>query len=421
MVDSARALVPPDAGPVRRWFTLLVVALTAAISMSEINRLIATAVIDSSQFPADAGKRAGIDSVLAPSAFTHRDAWDVWSHTAYSDAIAVWIVCHVLLDVVLVVCMFLWLRRVFDTGAPERRALHWVVGIEFVEAITFLIGAALLAADRIGPLPVIAAIVTTAKWVAYLLLVIHASRNGDLRSRVLRSAKRVWRGLWVQRLAAIVVAGVAVLALVPKENIFDQGPDVVRSWFDADGSRRWDAFWALVTSTSIAALLLVQGRQRTERAYARDANSLQPPDPRPAQLGWWLVAPVVVSLCALVTWSEGIATIRLRPLVVSLAIPVVLVVVSYAIRRWRAHGEPSPRKFRRRGVRVARSVPRPGSPVTFSPSRHWSCWHLPWFVGWLRQWRWGSAVFANSLSVSSLRSHSVPLRRWRFRHGRRAD
>lgn len=126
--------------------------------------------------------------------------------------------------------------------------MRWVVGIEFVEAITFLIGAALLAADRLGPIPVIAAIVTTAKWIAYLLLVIHASRNGDLRSRVFRSAKRVWRALWVQRIAAIVVAGVAVLALVPKENIFDQGPDVVRSWFDADGSGRWDAFWALVTS-----------------------------------------------------------------------------------------------------------------------------------------------------------------------------
>ena len=118
MVDSARALVTPDAGPVRRWFTLLAVGLTAAISMSEINRLIATAVIDPSRYSADAGKRAGIDSVLAPSAFTHRDAWDVWSHTAYSDAIAVWIACHVLLDVVLVVCMFLWLRKVFDTGSP---------------------------------------------------------------------------------------------------------------------------------------------------------------------------------------------------------------------------------------------------------------------------------------------------------------
>ncbi|KAA0023577.1 hypothetical protein [Antrihabitans cavernicola] len=338
----ARTVIRPDPGPVRRWFSLLVVAVAAAISMSEINRLIATAVADP-EIVAQAGKRASIDSVLAPTAFTHRDAWQVWADTTHPGAIALWIVIHVALDLVLVACMFLWLRTVLERRTPERRALRWVVGLEAGEAVVFLIGA--LVVDQGGApgwFTWFAAVVTSLKWIAYLGLLINVVRNYQLRHSMFRATRRVWRALWVQRLSAIVVAGVGILALVPKENIFDQGPDVVRSWFDRDGSGIWDAVFAILMSIAIACLLLVQGRQRTERAYAHDANSTAAPDSRPAQLWWWLIAPVVVLVAAVVTLTEEVSTVRWRPLLVSIAIPVALVVISFGIRRWRAHNGTSP-------------------------------------------------------------------------------
>lgn len=347
MDSTARVRITrPDAASVRRLFTLAVVAIVAAISMSEIDRLIGSAAANENSATL-AGERAGITSVLAPTAWSHREAWQVWSQGDPHGSVAFWIALYVLLDAVLVAALFVWLRRVLTSGSPECRALVAVVVLEAAEGLLFLIGAAFVARGGVVPVATAAAVVTIAKWLAYAALIVDVARNRDLRRTTVAAVRQAARALWVQRLSAIVVAGVAVLALVPKDNIFDQGPDVVRSWFDADGSGVPDAVCAVAASWLMAALLVVQGRQRAERAFRHDAR----PDVdalKPAQLRWWLLAPAIIVVAAL-TSVFGVTEVHARPLLIAVGVPIALVVVSLVVRIYRTVRKSSPPPLGTRG------------------------------------------------------------------------
>ena len=57
---------------------------------------------------------------------------------------------------------------------------------------------------------------------------------------------RIIPALWEQRLSLVVVTVVGVLTLVPLPNIWDQLPDVERSWVDGDLDDVWHPVWAVI-------------------------------------------------------------------------------------------------------------------------------------------------------------------------------
>lgn len=315
---------------------LCVLLLAAVIAMAETDRLVAGSL-------GDGGRSRTLAQTIGPLALRYTDAWQVWASVPGLGGAKVgwWILGQVVLDAGFVACYALLLWRLFAGVNRVRFAVLLLVTAEVAEAIALSIGAAWLVGGALGDAPGdagppwVAGVeggVASVKWVLVLLVVVLTVASPTVRQRIWRATVLMARALYTQRLSAVIVLFLGVLSLVPLANIWDQLPDVERSWTDrlviADGH-----FWTAVGSSFlVAAGLLILGRARTELAWQLQVQRTVPS--APAAVTWWLIGPAAAIVGAtLLGWGAGFVDGQV--LVIFVAVPVALVAGSLLLRALR--------------------------------------------------------------------------------------
>jgi hypothetical protein len=346
---------------------LLIAAVGLLIILGELDRL-------SEEFLTRGGQSFSIQGTIGPLALGLDGVWTAW---AAADPSPRWIILtHTAVDVVFIVCYLFLFRRILSTVIPAglvstytpaqlqasvrtaRAALWALVGIDAAEDLLLLVGAITMTPgadlDAFGKA---VALVSTAKFVALLALVVAAARSPLVRERF-RSLRTTVEAVVVHRFAALAVLVLAVLSMVPRAGVLEQLPDVQRSWIEKNGEEwgdvvpRIDLFGAALAATVIFfAVMLLINRYRT--GWYADLPPVQkgawpapPPPPPPAgservspgrfSYGIWFAIPVGILLVALVLLVTGHGSDILVPqfpiaVVASSAIPVV----SLLLRRFR--------------------------------------------------------------------------------------
>ena len=251
----------------------------------------------------------------------------------------------------------LLLRRVRRSGATDQRdplrlltrarpLLGWAAAV--VDIVENLVLAALALSGGPGAtLPVhvagLAGLLTVTKWVLLVIAVAPILYAVVATSEGQRWRRRWARALLMQRFSLLAVLPVAALALVPGPGIFDQLPDVQRAWFEGPselGGRSLGPLHAAVAIFFlglIAAGLFVLGRLFTDDALRRTGAA----DLRPrAPLWQWLYGPAVLLLGVLAVLAVGGGRqIRWVSLTLFCLLPILILVISWALRRWRPEME----------------------------------------------------------------------------------
>jgi hypothetical protein len=218
---------------------------------------------------------------------------------------------------------FLLLRRLVSRMAEAKWTLRVLLVLEVIETILLWTGSILLSRKQVpGLFRGVLAFVASAKWVTGAVLVLVILINDELRGAVAKGALRLFRAVWEQRLSFVVVAILGVLSLVPGPHMWDQLPDVERSWFDRDPEDGSHWVWAAIGTVVVALYLFVVGRLRSERVWAarvydaradeqRDHQQQPPAPPDPVERAegwrkawewlkprvwwwWWLLPPLVL-------------------------------------------------------------------------------------------------------------------------------
>lgn len=320
--------------PVRRltWAGLLA---ATAISAAEVDRLLGESL--------GAGGRTATAPWTWWSAWGnhHRTAFDTWPTvhpyvTTPFDHLP-WV--HLILTAA-VTAIVLWpARRTANASGPWTRAgwlvAAWAKGAE-------LAGCAIVLANahfRKGYRPAGLWMLTGLWWAAWIglgLFVVTAWAQGDAGGKVARLRSRtagLTAALWHHRISVLVVGLVGAVGLVPGPDIIDQTPDIIRSWVRVTWTR--PAGWTHAGMTLVAALvsagmLLVLGRLRSRREWFKYALTGQTPWQRPSRL--YLVGPLLaVSVAAALAATGHSELIDPTPLGITVAVPVTLWAVSYAL------------------------------------------------------------------------------------------
>ena len=314
-----------------------VLLLAAVIAMAETDRLIAGSL-------GDGGRSRTLAQTIGPLALRYTDSWQVWASVPGLGGAKVgwWILGQVMLDAGFVACYALLLWRLFAGANRVRFAVLLLVTVEAIEALLLAVGSAGLIGGALsgapgGPEPSWVAgaegAAASVKWVLVLLVLLLAIASPTVRRRIGRNAALMARALYTQRLSAVIVLFLGVLSLVPLANIWDQLPDVERSWTDqlvvANGH-----FWTAVGSSFlVAAGLFVLGRARTELAWQLHVQRTVPTEP--AAVTWWLIGPAAVIVGAtLLGWS--VSFVDAQVLLIFVGVPVALVAASLLLRALRA-------------------------------------------------------------------------------------
>jgi len=271
------------------------------------------------------------------------------------------------LDVVFVIAyasgLWLLIRRV---DRPRRRkalvvALGVLVAAEVVEDAGQLILGIQRAfvgdPDVSGELVTVVSVATTVKWLAVGFFVLAGVAT------VVAAAVRDWRAvkarrssagstpkwtrvrlvgsaLWIQRFSLLVFFPVAVLAVVPADelnNAFGQLPDVQRSWLDSWGGIGF-AVVAGVVHSAVVIMVFLLGRIRSDFAARRAAGGGHWPyydvnadgtrgSARLPGRSLWLVAPLVLIPLALIVDFVANGTVQWWRLAVFCAIPLLVLIL----------------------------------------------------------------------------------------------
>jgi hypothetical protein len=313
----------------RTWVLTQVIALVGClIVMAEIDRLIG------SSYTA-AGRSMLVSDVSGPLALTKQDAWGIWADTlGGSAAVAGWIRVHTLFDLLFILTYWRLLRRFArgiypaDRGARRyRRFLALVVLADLAEDALILLTTYVPGFD-LPALHLGIAVAATVTWAAVALGIGSILSSRLVGGRVLRWLSTVVQTLFVHRLAFFALSAIALLALVPSGNIFDQLPDVERGWLDPGGTPHLVS--AVLATLLVASLLWLLGRQRSERAWNRFVRRILPQG-KPL-IGWWLAGPAIAGLLAAILGANGAGDLVYGPsLGAFVAVPIGLLLLSLLV------------------------------------------------------------------------------------------
>ncbi|QNO36806.1 hypothetical protein H4J02_09970 [Protaetiibacter sp. SSC-01] len=313
---------------------LALLALASLLVMNELDRLVGDVV-------APSGRVHALSGVYGPTAFLETDAWADWAASAFP--VGALVRAHLVADLVLIACSATLLvrlvRRLAPAGSPARR-----LGIRLVAVLVIadLLEDALLLALSFPGAPgwlvwpqVIATLAKTAAAIVLLGFLLLGRVVGE---RMRRALGRAWRGLYAQRLVAIVVGAIAVVSLVTADGVLEQLPDVYRSWVGYGGLDMLPLAMTLLAFalTGTGLLFLTRGRVRR---YVRSRVDDRPESP----LVPWVVA---AGAAAVVGVALGIAQNRSPadwvPLIVFVAALLAVAGLSWLIRVMRARGGARP-------------------------------------------------------------------------------
>ena len=290
---------------------LPLLAVAAFVTMTELDRLIGGAL-------ATDGHTHRLSTVLGPLALTELEAWADWATAAFSPT--PFVILHSVVGLVFAACGAVLALR-FGVG---RRLVGAIVGLAVLQAVLVMLR-----------LPVPVAISSTLLWAAViggaLFVVLSPTLGGRLRAFL----PIALRALYAQRLSVIVVVAIGAVSLVGRDGVFEQVPDVYRSWvgYPVDGAPFFNlaaAGLSLLAFTVTGAGLFALGRQRARHYSRLDAAATR----EPASVVPWLVFTLAVAAAALVV---GLATggRSIDPFTLALFLAAVLLVplVSLALRR----------------------------------------------------------------------------------------
>ena len=351
---AAPAGTPPGV-PVAR-LTALVLVVIGLVGTGETSRLVSGSLTPDRQ-------SRSVGALSGPLAWSHRDDWAVWESLGeLRTPVAEWIVVHSIADAA---CYggFVWLLwRLVGTSPVPRRLLRWLLGVQLVESLLFLLAASALAGGEVGSgLPTALAAVTTVTWVLAALLLVAALRDQRIRARLADLGRRTAFGLQVQRLSTVVVVLLAALSLVPLPGIWDQFPDVLRGWFD--GHPRAHLHWGIGVGAYwlVAVGLFALGRQRAERAWSTEVGGPGGPSAphQPAEYWWWWRGPVAAAVFVAVLYWRGYGRLVHWPaLLIVVSVPLAVLLASFLVgcaygpRLWRESRRQRSEAGRRRALAV---------------------------------------------------------------------
>jgi hypothetical protein len=327
--------LPAYAGWIFRWKfpTLLVVAVSLWITLTELDRLIEGAA------PQDGGAGRSAAGLQGLEAYARRDSWDIWAqlHPAAVPEVTGLLKMYAVVDMLFALTYFLLLLGVFRGRKWMTRLVIFEFACEAVESVFMAFSAGHPSEPFLNtPLWLSA----YAKWAALVALLLFALADEVLRRRFLRRLKGVQRALLFHRLNLAAVAGIAAMALVPIPGVSDQLPDAQRSWA-VHGLGEFHWWWAWATVLVGTAGLFVLGRRRSELAWSLFVKSAPKKTP---SVSWWGYGPVLL----VAGLSVAALTQRLPEppgvgMLVFIGIPLAVVLASLLIKAVSPSVEPTPR------------------------------------------------------------------------------
>lgn len=280
-------------------------------------------------------------------------AREAWVATMAPDQVGSWqqlVVIFVVLDMLFVAA---YTYALWGIGrhlpSPWKFAALALVATDGVENVMFWIAGAQRDGTVDPDLVTWLLRVTSFKWILVYLLA------GTASLALLRHLPAVgsWvRAVWIQRFSLLAFLPVALLSVVPGPSVFDQLPDVQRSWLDADtfGGFVWVAARpALVHGLLLLPAIFALGRirsdwveRRRQAQGAADGVAVEMPALE-GTVGWcyrslWLVGPItLVALAVLVTLSDT-GDVVWRRLFAFILVPLVVFAGSVVIERGKTAG-----------------------------------------------------------------------------------
>ncbi len=316
--------------------SLALLALASLLVTNELDRLVADVV-------APSGRVHALSGVYGPGAFLETEAWGDWAASAFP--VGALVRAHVVADLVFIACYgALLARAVRALTPPGSRARRW--GIRFVLALVVadLVEDALLFALSFPGAPAWLAwpqvVATLAKFAAGLALLGFLFLGRTVGDRMRAGAGRAWRGLYAQRLVAIVVGAIAAVSLVTADGVIEQLPDVYRSWVGYGGLDPVPVAATLLAFAATGTGLLFLSRGRVRR-YVRSASDARPESP----LVPWVVAAVTAAVVGVALGAgQNEAPADWMPLAVFvgalLAIPGLSKLIRVVRARWATSAAP---------------------------------------------------------------------------------
>jgi hypothetical protein len=328
---TAEAAPPRTATPrmgLRRGIAVSVV-LALVVAMGELSRL-------SGQVLDETGRAWSLNGLMGPGhALSFGPSGWTAHFAAYGDQRAAWLTAYVVLDLALI--------AIYGVVLPARlsqqeRAL--ATGLRVLMAVDLLEDAGALVVTWTGGasslLGTVTSFLTTAKWLTVLVLVALLVR------RLLRDDARTQVAEWVlalykQRFGVLAILPIGLLSVPAGSDLLDQLPDVQRRWVeDATGLRHGLA--AVVVVAVVALGVFVLGRLRSGSLWQRTAVSVRAEDDSDLRLGFIVPGVIAVALAVVAVQGGGApwAVAGLQPvrLIAFLAVPMVIVLASLAIRLW---------------------------------------------------------------------------------------
>lgn len=305
---------------------LVLVAVAALLVMNELDRLIGDVVSPS-------GRTHALSGVYGLGAALETEAWGDWAASDFP--VGTLIRASVVADLVLIACYAVLLLRVVRRVAPAgSRSLWWGTRMVWVFVIADLVEDALLVTLSIPGVPGWLVwpqvVVTYAKFAAGAVVLGYLFLSRTAGDRMRSAAGRGWRGLYAQRLVAIVVGAIAAVSLLSADGVIEQLPDVYRSWIGYGGLDPVPVIAALVAFAATGTGLLWLARGRVRRYLASETETR---DPSPL-VPWFLTAGVVAVIGVVLGVIQNRAFADWVPLIVFVGALVAIPGISALIRRF---------------------------------------------------------------------------------------
>ena len=333
---------PPAAAAALTWRALkwLGLSLAALVGMAQVGAIVQEAIPTGALSVTTLYAPGQVVSGFAPTT----DALNAWAVASLQfGMLGTWLYLHLVFDLLFIAGYAL---LGFTLLPKEReRVTRYMLAALIVADIAEDLLAALAFTRIIGhhravfAFTVLLHLATVLKWLAVAVFLVRlAFRAWDTARTAIR---RALSALWEQRFSVVVVILLAVLAAGRGPDVFEQMPDVQRSWLTTPGMGWVHAAVAVIAQLLLAVLLLFLGRMRTLRAREKFSGADNRRNPRYLP---WLLFPVVLAVLALVLWLTDGAKIESGRLGVALGVPLVVAAGSEAIawyhRRHRGDSEP---------------------------------------------------------------------------------
>jgi hypothetical protein len=276
--------------------TLLVGAVGAMLAMGEADRLISAVIVNH--------QTHGMADIIGPTALTSTAEWADWATQPHPVMDLVRL--HTCFDLAFIACYAgLIVRWFFAVHSKSNRITWRPIALAVTVVVLDLFEDVLVIIFSYGTMwpggAYLQQTISTGKWIAVAGFAVYAVFGSALGATTVARIKDVARGLYAQRLVALIAIAVALVSLSGGGGVFEQVADAYRGWFsyptDASGGQAtynggydFAAFVAFAVSGWCLALLT---RARTWR-YAS-----QPPSREPRHRPWLYVA-VASALCAIV-------------------------------------------------------------------------------------------------------------------------